>query len=121
MCVFGRSWVTYHIISILFWQLLQVYPSSFTLQLVATNMIAEGRVWDGVQLLCLIDKVLDACKYLQSDNQWDASLWLAKCRLSPKASCTNLSDMKAIFTKFIYPRSTGRWPQSTRRTARRRT
>ena len=49
-------------------------------------MIAEGRVWDGVQLLCLIDKVLDACKYLQSDNQWDASLWLAKCRLSPKAS-----------------------------------
>ena len=56
------------------------------MQLVATNMIAEGRVWDGVQLLCLIDKVLDACKYLQSDNQWDASLWLAKCRLTPKVS-----------------------------------
>ena len=59
---------------------------SFLLQLVATNMIAEGRIWDGVQLLCLIDKVLDACKYLQSDNQWDASLWLAKCRLLVKAS-----------------------------------
>ena len=49
-------------------------------------MIAEGRIWDGVQLLCLIDKVLDACKYLQSNNQWDASLWLAKCRLPAKAS-----------------------------------
>ena len=59
---------------------------SFSLQLVATNMIAEGRIWDGVQLLCLIDKVHDACKYLQSDNQWDSSLWLAKCRLPVKAS-----------------------------------
>ena len=51
-----------------------------TTKLVATNLIAEGKLWEGVQLLCLIDKVSDACKYLQSCNEWDASLWLAKCR-----------------------------------------
>ena len=32
------------------------------------------------------NKVLDACKYLQSDGHWEASLWLAKCRLPAKAS-----------------------------------
>ncbi len=53
-----------------------------TIKLVATNLIAEGKLWEGVQLLCLIDKVYDACKYLQSHGQWDASLWLAKCRLA---------------------------------------
>lgn len=52
-----------------------------TTKLVATNLIAEGRIWEGVQLLCLIGKVVDACNYLQSDGQWDASFWLAKCRL----------------------------------------
>ena len=53
-----------------------------TTKLVATNLIAEGKLWEGVQLLCLIDKVPDACSYLQSCGQWDASLWLAKVRLS---------------------------------------
>lgn len=53
-----------------------------TTKLVATNLIAEGKLWQGVQLLCMIDKVPDACKYLQSYHQWDASLWLGKCRLS---------------------------------------
>lgn len=51
-----------------------------TTKLVATNLIAEGKLWEGVQLLCMIDKVPDACKYLQSCGQWDASLWLARCR-----------------------------------------
>ena len=53
-----------------------------TTKLVATNLIAEGKLWQGVQLLCLINKVSDACKYLQSYGEWDASLWLAKCRLA---------------------------------------
>lgn len=53
-----------------------------TSKLVATNLIAEGRLWEGVQLLCLIGKVADACSYLQASGEWDASLWLAKCRLA---------------------------------------
>ena len=52
---------------------------------VATNMIAEGKLWEGVELLCLSDKVFDACIYLQSCQNWDSSLWLAKCRLGNSA------------------------------------
>lgn len=50
-------------------------------KLVATNLIASGRTWDGVQLLCLIGKALDACRYLQAAGQWDDAVWLAKCTL----------------------------------------
>jgi hypothetical protein len=31
-----------------------------TTKLVATNLIAEGKLWQGVQLLCLINKVQDS-------------------------------------------------------------
>lgn len=62
-----------------------------TTKLVATNLIAEGKLWEGVQLLCLIDKVVDACNYLQSCGQWDASLWLAKCRLSGHPDLTKVA------------------------------
>ena len=48
-------------------------------------MIAEGKLWEGVELLCLTDKVFDACVYLQSCQNWDSSLWLAKCRLGNSA------------------------------------
>ncbi|EEC18794.1 hypothetical protein IscW_ISCW014326 [Ixodes scapularis] len=50
-------------------------------KLVATNLIASGRTWDGVQLLCLIGKGLDACRYLQAAGQWGDSVWLAKVGL----------------------------------------
>ena len=53
-----------------------------TVKLVATNLIAEGKLWEGVELLCLIDKVSEACQYLQASNEWYASVWLAKCRLT---------------------------------------
>jgi len=33
---------------------------------------------EGVQLLCLIDKGLDACRYLQTYGEWDRAAWLAK-------------------------------------------
>ncbi|KAJ8250709.1 hypothetical protein COCON_G00226310 [Conger conger] len=41
-------------------------PSQSTIKLVATNMIANGKLAEGVQLLCLIDKAADACRYLQT-------------------------------------------------------
>jgi len=49
-----------------------------TIKLVATNLIANGNVWEGVQLLCLIGKGLDACRYLISYSLWEAAVWLAK-------------------------------------------
>ncbi|CAG2111089.1 unnamed protein product [Medioppia subpectinata] len=51
------------------------------IKLVATNLIANGRVGDGSQLLCLIGKTQDACRYLQSANKWLESVCLAKCTL----------------------------------------
>ena len=61
-------------------------------------MIAEEKLWEGVELLCLIDKVFDACNYLQASQQWDASLWLAKCRLGN--SSNHKDDMKKTINKY---------------------
>jgi len=56
--------------------------SQSTIKLVATNLIASGKLSEGVQLLCLIDKGLDACRYLQTYGAWDQAAWLAKATLS---------------------------------------
>uniref|UniRef100_A0A3B4AD73 WDR11 TPR domain-containing protein n=1 Tax=Periophthalmus magnuspinnatus TaxID=409849 RepID=A0A3B4AD73_9GOBI len=46
-------------------------------------MIANGKLAEGVQLLCLIDKAADACRYLQTYGEWNRAAWLAKVRLNP--------------------------------------
>ena len=55
--------------------------SQSTIKLVATNLIASGKLQEGVQLLCLIDKGLDACRYLQTYGAWEQAVWLAKSTL----------------------------------------
>lgn len=55
-------------------------------KLVATNLIANGKVDEGVQLLCTIDLCAEACRYLQDHNQWERSIWLAKLRLKPNSN-----------------------------------
>ncbi|KAK6635197.1 hypothetical protein RUM44_000448 [Polyplax serrata] len=57
--------------------------SQSTIKLVATNLIAHGKIWEGVQLLCLIGKGLDACRYLTSYSRWGAAAWLARAVLRP--------------------------------------
>jgi len=67
--------------------------SQSTIKVVATNLIANSRlmgeytrshdhntisITEGVQLLSLIDKGLDACRYLQAYGQWEQAAWLAK-------------------------------------------
>ncbi|XP_076467443.1 WD repeat-containing protein 11-like [Babylonia areolata] len=61
--------------------------SQSTMKLVATNLIASGRLAEGVQLLCLIDKGLDACRYLQTYGAWDQAVWLAKSTLEFGECC----------------------------------
>ncbi|KAH8871459.1 WD repeat-containing protein 11 [Schistosoma japonicum] len=51
-------------------------------KLVATNLLSNGLINDGINLLCLIGLQVDACRYLESFDQWDRSVWLAKCTLS---------------------------------------
>jgi len=53
-----------------------------TMKLVATNLIASGKMADGVQLLSLIDLNVDACRYMQSYGEWYQAAWLAKVRSS---------------------------------------
>lgn len=43
------------------------------------------RLPEGVQLLCLIDKAADACRYLQTYGEWNRAAWLAKVALLSKA------------------------------------
>ncbi|XP_056005072.1 WD repeat-containing protein 11-like [Ostrea edulis] len=61
--------------------------SQSTIKLVATNLIANGKIKEGVQLLCLIDKGLDACRYLQTYGAWDQAVWLAKATLADADCC----------------------------------
>ena len=58
-------------------------PDTFrnTVKLVATSLIANGSVDEGVQLLSLIGKSLDACRYLQSHDRWVEAAQLAKLTL----------------------------------------
>lgn len=39
---------------------------------------------EGAQLLALIDKGLDACRYMQTYGQWYMSVWLAKSTLNER-------------------------------------
>ena len=63
-------------------------PSSVepVVKLVAASLIASGAVDDGVQLLYLIDKICDSCRYLQSNGQWKKSIWVAKTSLDEEKS-----------------------------------
>ncbi|KAG8183940.1 hypothetical protein JTE90_006865 [Oedothorax gibbosus] len=58
--------------------------SQSIIKLVSTNLIASGKVSEGVQLLCLIGKAGDACRYLQGAGRWDEAVWLAKATLPVK-------------------------------------
>lgn len=50
------------------------------IKLVATNLIANESTDEGIQLLFIIGKIIDACRYLQSNNSWKKSLFLSKVR-----------------------------------------
>lgn len=46
----------------------------------ATTLIAQDQIAAGTQLLILIGKGGDACRYLQSYDKWADAAWLAKVR-----------------------------------------
>ncbi len=50
-------------------------------------------VSEGVQLLCLIDKGQDACRYLQTYGEWHHSVWLAKSTLDER-------DVGEVFSRW---------------------
>jgi len=52
-----------------------------TTKMVAGQLIAQGRLQEGVQLLCLIGKAADACKFMISEGKWPEAAWLANIAL----------------------------------------
>ncbi|KNC52246.1 bromodomain and WD repeat-containing protein 2 [Thecamonas trahens ATCC 50062] len=68
-------------------------PHSFvsTVKLVATDLVSNGHVTEGVQLLCLIGKRADACRYMQSYGLWREAAWLAKIGLDEAAAAVVFS------------------------------
>ncbi|KAA3679173.1 uncharacterized protein DEA37_0006644 [Paragonimus westermani] len=54
-----------------------------TVKLVATNFLSSGQLDAGIELLCFIGLYQDACRYLESFDCWERSVWLAKCTLPP--------------------------------------
>ncbi|KAF2071396.1 hypothetical protein CYY_007290 [Polysphondylium violaceum] len=53
-----------------------------TTKLIAENLIATGKLDDGIQFLCLIGKAMEACKYLQACDRWYDAAVLSKINLS---------------------------------------
>ena len=62
------------------------------MNMVATSLLSEGKLWEGVQLLVLTGKVGDACSYLRSAGHWDQALWLGKCRMEDTAEWVGLAS-----------------------------
>ncbi|ETN76688.1 hypothetical protein NECAME_03357 [Necator americanus] len=62
------------------------------IKLIATNLIASDMIEDGVELLFLVKAGGDACKYLQSQRQWNKSIVYAKM---------GLEDSEDVLSKWI--------------------
>lgn len=52
-----------------------------TTKMVAGQLIAQGSLQEGAQLLCLIGRSADACKFMISEGRWTDAAWLANVSL----------------------------------------
>ena len=58
-------------------------PAESIIKMVATNLVSEGKMWEGVQLLVLIGKVKEACSYLRSGGYPDQAMLVGRAVLGP--------------------------------------
>ena len=63
------------------------------MKMVATNLVSEGRMWEGVLLLVLIGKVRDACSYLRSAGCHEQTMLVGRCLLQDQ-------DWAELLTKY---------------------
>lgn len=70
-----------------------VDPTTFvnTTKMVATQLISEGSLREGVQLLTIIGKGSEGCKHLISQGKWTRAAWLASLVLGEKERAPVLS------------------------------
>uniref|UniRef100_A0A0K0CU95 WD_REPEATS_REGION domain-containing protein n=1 Tax=Angiostrongylus cantonensis TaxID=6313 RepID=A0A0K0CU95_ANGCA len=85
------------------------------IKLIATNLIASDLIEDGVELLFLVNAGGDACKYLQSQRQWDKSIIYAKMGLEDSEDVHNKWITHLSFdekTRFMFAQAShGEWSQ----------
>lgn len=55
------------------------YTSS--VKLLAANLISNNHLYEGVEMLCMLGMHLEACRYLETYNEWETAIWLAKVKL----------------------------------------
>ncbi|VDL18885.1 unnamed protein product [Hymenolepis diminuta] len=60
------------------------YTSS--VKLLAANLISNNHLFEGVEMLCILGMHIEACRYLETYNEWGTAVLLAKCMLS-KEEC----------------------------------
>ncbi|VDD79305.1 unnamed protein product [Mesocestoides corti] len=55
------------------------YTSS--VKLLAASLISSNRLYEGVEMLCMLGMHSEACRYLEAYNEWGTAVWLAKVRV----------------------------------------
>ncbi|KAL5962355.1 WD repeat-containing protein 11, partial [Taenia solium] len=70
------------------------YTSS--VKLLAANLISNNHLYEGVEMLCMLGMHLEACRYLETYNEWETAVWLAKCTLS-KEKCDGVMSRWAAY------------------------
>lgn len=74
-------------------------PFTSYLMFISTSFISSSAIHfhlstEGTQLLSLIDKGLDSCRYLQTYGKWYYSVWLAKSTLNEK-------ETKEVYLRWV--------------------
>lgn len=49
-----------------------------SVKLLATTLVSNNRLQEGVEMLCALDMHPDACRYLEAYNEWETAVFLAK-------------------------------------------
>lgn len=57
----------------------------FAIKLVATNLVACGKLQDAVEILCFAGCFDDACRFLQVHDRWEAAASLGKATLDDES------------------------------------
>ena len=52
-----------------------------SVKLLAANLISNNHLYEGVEMLCSLGMHLEACRYLETYNEWGTAIWLAKVNL----------------------------------------
>ncbi|CAG7728047.1 unnamed protein product [Allacma fusca] len=71
------------------------------LKIVATNLIASGKVDEGLELFCMLHKHSEACNYIESTNDWDKALLLCKTSLNNIPGSVHAKETLSRYAQYL--------------------